>query len=837
MKKTSLLLLVTLVGQITFGQIKGKVVDASTKEVLTGATVSSGGQSVSAGLDGTFEIKTAKVGDKVEVSFTGYKAKVVTATNGMTVEMMNESLNMKEVSVISSVGVDRKTPAAITTIGSKFASENLGSQELPELTKTTPSAFSTKSGGGVGDSRINIRGFDQRNIAVLINGIPVNDMENGWVYFSNWAGIGDALKQMQIQRGLGASKLAIQSVGGTMNIITKTTDAERGGSLQQSFTDFGQWKSVISYSTGNTKNGAFSFVGSTTQGNGYINGTDVNAFSYFLSYAKDFSTKHKIQFTLLGAPQQHGQRSSRITATEFDKYGRTYNKDLYYLNGQLGNLNINYFHKPIASLNHYWTITPKTSLTTSVYGSFGHGGGSGILGTTTATRDTNGILLMNGQFSANYTSTTGAKYIIRNSVNNHTWYGVLSTLNHNWKNFDFTLGIDGRSYKGEHFREVRNLLGGAFWKDTYAPTATVDGNASSYINVFQQTPVENRIAYDNDGLVDYYGTFGQVEYSKNKLSTFVQGAVSQTNYTRVDRYNATHTENKSETVKITGYNVKAGANYNFSNAHNAFVNVGTYSRAPYFNFVFVGTGTTPNATNQNLKNEEANSIEVGYGFRNKKFRAKVNAYYTEFKNRSLQSPLLTGADGTQYRALVVGQGALHKGIEFEGTARVIKGLDVTGFASFGDWKWKGNASATIRDEATNTDKVVNVYSDGLYVGDQPQTQFGGYARYQLTKHLDFGATYTHNQKYYAYFDPSNRTNAAVTTQAYKLGDFGLTDVRVGYKFNIGKHETYAQAQVYNLFDKTYWAEGNDGSGTAAGTLANGFIGWGRNANVSIKYNF
>jgi len=187
------------------------------------------------------------------------------------------------------------------------------------------------------------------------------------------------------------------------------------------------------------------------------------------------------------------------------------------LNGEQGNLNINYFHKPIASLNHYWTISPKTSLTTAVYASFGHGGGSGILGTTTATRDTNGILLMNSQFSANFTSTTGAKYIIRNSVNNHTWYGVLSTFNHKWKDFDFTLGLDGRTYKGEHFREVRNLLGGTYWKDTHAPTSTVDANSSSYLNVFQVTPVNNRIAYDNDGLVDYYGTFGQVEYSKNKL--------------------------------------------------------------------------------------------------------------------------------------------------------------------------------------------------------------------------------------------------------------------------------------------------------------------------------
>ena len=59
----------------------------------------------------------------------------------------------------------------------------------------------------------------------------------------------------------------------------------------------------------------------------------------------------------------------------------------------------------------------------------------------------------------------------------------------------------------------------------------------------------------------------------------------------------------------------------------------------------------------------------------------------------------------------------------------------------------GNASAVIRDEFTNTDKTVNVYSDGLYVGDQPQTQVGGNARYQVTKKLDTLRTRLFNEWY------------------------------------------------------------------------------------------
>ena len=53
----------------------------------------------------------------------------------------------------------------------------------------TPGVYATKQGGGYGDSRISLRGFDQRNTSFLINGQPVNDMENGWVYWSNWQGV------------------------------------------------------------------------------------------------------------------------------------------------------------------------------------------------------------------------------------------------------------------------------------------------------------------------------------------------------------------------------------------------------------------------------------------------------------------------------------------------------------------------------------------------------------------------------------------------------------------------------------------------------------------------
>ena len=159
---------------MSFGQITGKVIDASTKEVLAGASITTEkGATTTSGLDGTFTLKTTKKGEDIKVSFVGYKTAKLDAKDGIVVELKSDAIGLDAVKVIASVGIDRKTPVAISSVSARFAAENLGSQELPELLKATPSAFMTKSGGGYGDSRINIRGFDSKNLGVLINGIPI----------------------------------------------------------------------------------------------------------------------------------------------------------------------------------------------------------------------------------------------------------------------------------------------------------------------------------------------------------------------------------------------------------------------------------------------------------------------------------------------------------------------------------------------------------------------------------------------------------------------------------------------------------------------------------------
>src|SRR5690606_26985928 len=89
----------------------------------------------------------------------------------------------------------------------------------------------------------------------LLNGQPINGMEDGLMYWSNWSGMSDIANAIQIQRGLGSSKLAISSVGGTVNFVTKATEKKEGGFLQTTVANDDYIKNTLGYSTGILENG------------------------------------------------------------------------------------------------------------------------------------------------------------------------------------------------------------------------------------------------------------------------------------------------------------------------------------------------------------------------------------------------------------------------------------------------------------------------------------------------------------------------------------------------------------------------------------------------------
>lgn len=319
-----LAIMMIALSQVMMAQNKtiiGTIVDSETKESVSGAVITMGDHKVYSDIDGRFSLPVEDGNNDITVTYVGYNPITINVSkerNLGIVEMKMDTRVLPDAIITSQLAVPRKTPVAVSNVLASQIEERLGNDEFVEALKYAPGVHPNRVGGSWADSEIFVRGFDNTNVATLINGIPVNDMENGTVYWSNWASLSEVTSVMQVQRGIGATKLSAPSVGGTINIITKGIEAKKGGSVSQSFGNDGYQRTSFNISTGLMDNGwAINVLGSYTHGDGYAQGTNFKVFNYFANISKLFNANHELSFTIFGAPQEHYSRSNALTKTDW----------------------------------------------------------------------------------------------------------------------------------------------------------------------------------------------------------------------------------------------------------------------------------------------------------------------------------------------------------------------------------------------------------------------------------------------------------------------------------------------------------------------------------------
>src|SRR5690606_31722756 len=524
--------------------------------------------------DGSFTLTTEVSNGRLEISTPGYYSKSVQFSfnteqelNLGTIYLDENTEDLDEIVIIAQGVIDvaegRKTPIAVSTIKRQEIEEKTGAQDITATMVNTPSVYVTSQARGFGESSMNTRGFDQSNTAFLLNGQPINGMDNGRVYWSNWSGMTDIANAVQIQRGLGSSKLAISSVGGTINFITKATEMKEGGFVKGTYGNDNFLKTTVAYNTGLLDNGfGVSAMFTHWQGDGYTNQTAGQGQNYFLSFGYKVNDKHNLNLILTGAPQWHNQGTS-TSLENYTKYGRKYNANAGYLNGEEFNGRKNYYHKPVANLNWDWKIDEKSTLSTVLYASIARGGGQAPrYSVTTEGSPVEGTLNYDSVVETNLTQTDGvADKWLGADINNHQWFGIVSNYNRELaENLTFNIGFDLRTYKGEHHRQVANFLGAQSVSDR----GNVNLGQMYVTDAFSTNPWKalGKYAKDDtqkygwiyDQTIRYAGVFGQLEYATERFSAFFQGSVSDQSNERADYYQYTPGNEKSEKVTNLGYN-------------------------------------------------------------------------------------------------------------------------------------------------------------------------------------------------------------------------------------------------------------------------------------------
>ncbi len=874
------------------GTVTGTVMDSDMNAPLPGANVRVLGTDTGTvtDFDGKFNLQVSTTTGTIEITFVGFQKRTVkfNVADGQTRDLGRINLNpdadaLAEVVVIGKgvidVAIGRQTPVAVSTVTAAEIERTGGNLDLPELLTTTPSIYANPSGGGYGDSEIRVRGFDQSNTAFLLNGQPINGMEDGRMYWSNWQGVRDIANAIQVQRGLGASKLAISSVGGTVNIITQTYNNVEGGFAHSEIANNNYLKNTAYYTTGQNDLGwSSTYLLSYWSGDGnFYDATDGRGLTYFFSVGYKPSDKHAFNFLVTGAPQVHGQAWQGSIQSGLD-YGRTYNENWGYRDGEVYNERRNFYHKPVMNLNWDWNISDKSDLSTVAYASTGNGGGTGPLGRYRGDKfDENGqinfddIIANNRNLSPveingedyrignhpDASSPGGSGYITRASMNNHWWVGTVSNFNHRVNsNLEFNVGADFRYYHGDHYRQVVDFLGLDGWYE--GRNASIPNGQPVFrsfdINLFDPTFVKARsdqqIGYSNSEDISYLGTFGQVEYQTDSFSAFLQGAISTQSHQRYDYMNYTDPDlQDSPVVTNNGYNVKGGLNYNISDQHNVFGNVGYYSRQPFHDNIFLNFR---NDINPLTTNEDITGIELGYGFNSELINVNLNTYWTRWGNRADTRGLRLDLDedgiDEDYLATFNGIEQTHSGIELDFTARPTYDLTLTGFVSLGNWEFSDNPVQRVvdADRLTPVTELTDVvsYVDGEKVGRSPQTTVNLGARYNVVRNFSVYADWWYYADLYADIDPVSFTEPG--QEVVKLPNYDLVRVGASYKLQLGGNQDLTfRGNIRNLFNNVYLtslqtnraAEPGDNTWKGINTANRGYWGFDRQWSLSVRYSF
>lgn len=880
-----------VMAQVT--KVRGQVVDDETNEPLIGVAVMVQGTSTGTvtDYDGYFTLSVDRE-KSILIKYVGYKDEVhkITRTGSVNlgvIKLKADAIALADVTITSQVAVARKTPVAVSTIDPVLIEEKLGTQEFPEILKSTPGVYVTKGAGGYGDSKINMRGFQSANVAVMVNGIPMNDMEWGGVYWSNWTVLSSVSRTVQTQRGIGASKVSSPSVGGTMNMITSAADSKRGGQVEYGMGNDGYQRIGFSVSTGLNENGwAVTAMGAKVWGDGYIQGTDFVDYNYFLNITKRIGDSHQISFTGFGAKQEHYQRSNYDGLTiegwqEVKKYmgdGNEYRYNPtfgYDKNGQRRSSSFNHYHKPQFSINHVWDIDVNTSWSTSLYLSIGDGGGYSGKNTSAYSGawygSNNGIL--NTQFrkddgtfaydeiqEVNATSDSGSQMVMTDSKNNHKWYGLLSTFTQKpTDNIEYYVGVDARYYIGTHTNKIVDLYDGDYYVDNYYRSRVDAANnykANDPTWVNEKLTVGDIVYRDYDSHILQGGVFGQVEYSLDKLNTFLAGSINETSQWRYDRFYYDKAHAESDKVNKTGWTLKGGANYNIDAHHNVFANVGYISRAPFFSGGVFLSSTSSNMVNKDAVNEEIFSLELGYGYKSRFFDAHVNVYHTDWKNKTMARSIDL-QDGDRATLNMTGVNATHEGIELDFIAKPTKWLNITGMLSVGDWRWTDdptgyfynsagqpikNAAGEVASGILAPDHAkMTLRMKDIKVGGSAQTTAALGAKFKVNRDFNLGIDCNFEGRNYADFEVSSNdiiVNGEKTyEQPWRIPSAWTFDGFANYTFKIGDLRSTITGNITNIFNQEYIADAYDGSDHDWKTAYRVYYGFGRTASVKLKVQF
>jgi iron complex outermembrane recepter protein len=616
--------------------LQGKVIDKTNGEALQGVNVRVDGNSQGTISDqaGNFTLSLDKEYPIVLLfSFAGYVQERFEVKNSRFIEVSLDTDYRLEEVIIRATRADETAPYTHSTVQKKALREIYRGQDANFfLEKLTPSIIAyTESGTAFSNySQMRLRGIDQSRINITLNGVPLNDMIDQGVFFSNFTDFGNSIETIQVQRGVGTSSHGTSSFAGSINFESiHLQQSEPGSELQLTAGSFGSYRASVEANTGIQKNKtAFYTRLSRIYSDGFRDNTSTDSWSMMFSGAY-FGDKDIIKFTAFTGKSSNGLAYLPVAESDILANPKT-----NYLNEN----DRDAFGQHMAQLQYTRLLNSRLTFhNTAYYG----GAGGDFLFTYPAIYN---IVAEDGSIA----EQERLEQINYPLTNHH--FGYFSTI---------------------HYNE-----GSTFQMDAGLHLYTFRRN-----NQEQFMPDKANPYYNERSNKDEISLFAKGEYQLGKVKLY--GDVSYRNVVLQIMPDENFLGFNADNIRNNWsfFNPKAGLTWQLQPGNELYASIGRSGREPTKIDLLGGFQVNPVnyaliAQGDVILPEFVNNVEAGYRYRSDKLRFEGNLFYMQFENEIAPIGRFVEEGFIQLRKNM--PSSYRTGIELDGHYQILPGLYFNG---------------------------------------------------------------------------------------------------------------------------------------------------------------
>lgn len=681
MKKLVISLLFVMQVVCAFAQqaasVKGTVVDSKTQKPLQNvvATLTSTNVTAVTNTEGVFVFEKVAEGNQVVVvSSAGFVSQ-----NFSLQVAAGQPLDLGVIVLEEDITTEQQL-SLITITENDLGDDNGGSESTAGLLQATRDVFMQAAAFDFGQARFRVRGLDNEYGRTMINGVPMDKIYDGRPQWSNWGGLNDATRNQEFTIGSAPSDYAFGGILGTQEINTRASIFRPGTRVSFSGTNTNySWRTMATHASGLNADG-WAYVISASRrwaSEGYFEGTDYDANSFFASVEKQFGDKHAINFTSIYAQNSRGKNSPNTKEVN-DLMGEKYNSYWGWQNGEKRNSRDKDVEEPIFMLSHYWKINEKNRLNTNVAYQFGSIGNSRLDFNYTRNPDPTYYRNLPSYYTTLYgePGDTDTPYqgntaenlrfanlarqrfmansqinwdkLYRDNVENGESLAVLyedrtddkqftanSILNSQLSdNIILNAGVTYRKLSSHNFQNLIDLLGGSSYYDI-DPFLIGNARQSDLDNPDRKVVEGDKFGYNYKLYADVADVFSQFKFSYTKVDFYVSGMFSHSEYQREGLYRngnyANNSKGESDVKLFNNFGVKGGATYKITGRHLIDINGAYLTKAPSLRNSFPNARLNNNFV-QGLESENIMSADVSYIIRAPKLKARITGYFSQIND-------------------------------------------------------------------------------------------------------------------------------------------------------------------------------------------------------------